>query len=665
MARKELSLVPEWLKGAAATAATGGVSQFPQSPFHQGYSISSERDSSAHAFPERVLYPPSWRSDTSDGLIEHSAEQSLRPRSFVSGRSRVYQNNGIDLDAHSNHDWNLHNSLMHGERSKDTALDISGSNEKQKDRYPSEFFAFDRQTSEKYITYAPDITISPVQSMVRCQKSLGNGGERTAIESAASPIRGVGLAGSIQHATFEKKFPSLNSQDRLYALQSNLGDISLLNSRLLEEPSSRTNSKHVFSSDISIACFDGVPNSEAAVGSTGTTEPFKISDARDKTVLSADMTAAPVAPSIASTQASVSSSTHVLKPAKLAVETQPLEAVALRQLRPLVPMKPAFSRIMGLSPRDKLQLNAAKKVKPVVPVTSWVTRTSSQPFNASHHQELPTNGKLVLRKNSREAAATNASFTKLEGGTCVPLVASSGTNLAMGKIGVSNTSTTNVNFLKQPKKSLVRIGAPIPVSQTAADVGTVKQYMARKSTSHDKRILVQTQNRSEFFNALRRKAAVGEAALSKFDNKTSVLRNRNEVFARDENQDESVMKNDALLGDVHSGLDGIAVQKSFSSMSISGNVNGTQKGNPANVLILEGMKAVVSQSTAEDLSTGMLPASHVAGSEEEEAAFLRLLGWQESAEEGEEALTEEEINAFYQEHKFTLTHLAKTKVEKC
>ena len=33
-------------------------------------------------------------------------------------------------------------------------------------------------------------------------------------------------------------------------------------------------------------------------------------------------------------------------------------------------------------------------------------------------------------------------------------------------------------------------------------------------------------------------------------------------------------------------------------------------------------------------------------SEEEEAAFMRSLGWEENAEDGE--LTEEEINSFYQ-----------------
>ena len=35
--------------------------------------------------------------------------------------------------------------------------------------------------------------------------------------------------------------------------------------------------------------------------------------------------------------------------------------------------------------------------------------------------------------------------------------------------------------------------------------------------------------------------------------------------------------------------------------------------------------------------------------DEEEAAFLRSLGWVEDSGEDEEGLTEEEINAFYQE----------------
>jgi len=42
--------------------------------------------------------------------------------------------------------------------------------------------------------------------------------------------------------------------------------------------------------------------------------------------------------------------------------------------------------------------------------------------------------------------------------------------------------------------------------------------------------------------------------------------------------------------------------------------------------------------------------SVMGGSEEEENAFLRSLGWEENAG-GEEALTEEEINSFYQEMK--------------
>ncbi|KAJ7297787.1 hypothetical protein O6H91_Y036000 [Diphasiastrum complanatum] len=631
MERKEPSLVPEWLKGAAA-GATGGVSQFPQSSFHQdgssGSLHSSKRvapnaiaDSSPHAFPERAVHPSSRRPGTGDGLLEHSAERFPRPKSsFVSSRSSFHHGNGLDLDTQSNHEWNHEKFRLQRERSKDIALDSAGNHKKEKDQYCSESSSLRRQSTEKHIRYAADVPIRRMNSMVKLSKN----------ESSSHPITGSGLASNMQKAVFEQNFPSLNAQERLAAVHSSLGNVYVLNSSLLEEPSSRTDG---ISSKVRVAYWDKVPYNDMDVGSSGMSdEPTKSSDSIQNNVLSADLAASISQPML--------SSTHVLKPAKLAGGTRQLEEIALKQLKQLVPKKPVFSKLMEVEP---------------VMVTSCITQASSQAFNATTlcpELSKPTDENLVAEKNSREAVVSSAPLAKLEGGTFVPLPASSSTNAAMVKKGVSRKNGMNAgfSFLKKPKQLLDRRAVPIAsVTLTGAEGGTSQQFKEGSSTGNGRRISVQAKNRSEFFNALRRKAAGGGTALSTSDNKNSMVGDKiEEVCARDELEDDNVPEEGNLQGSAPT-VDGIEVPKSSSNLSIAGNFSGTKREFPANGLILEGSQAIVKESTADDLSLGTLQVSGDAGSEEEETAFLRSLGWQENTKEGEEALTEEEINAFYKE----------------
>lgn len=71
-----------------------------------------------------------------------------------------------------------------------------------------------------------------------------------------------------------------------------------------------------------------------------------------------------------------------------------------------------------------------------------------------------------------------------------------------------------------------------------------------------------------------------------------------------------------------------------------GNLNGYISGQ---------LETTIRDASETDTSISTNRVSVKVGSEEEEAAFLRSLGWEENAG-GEEGLTEEEINSFYQEH---------------
>ncbi len=75
-------------------------------------------------------------------------------------------------------------------------------------------------------------------------------------------------------------------------------------------------------------------------------------------------------------------------------------------------------------------------------------------------------------------------------------------------------------------------------------------------------------------------------------------------------------------------------------------IEGKEKESAINGLIMqEGPnEQLFKPETLPSVASGGATAS-----EEEEAAFLRSLGWEENAEGGEEALTEEEISAFFQE----------------
>lgn len=246
-------------------------------------------------------------------------------------------------------------------------------------------------------------------------------------------------------------------------------------------------------------------------------------------------------------------------------------------------------------------------------------------------------------------ASTKAESSCQVNAATVGSVVASGGGAASGAVP---TITVAIAPRKQ-KQLLDRRAVPIaPASVSSASDGG--SGLKPKDGGDDKRPQVQAQNRSDFFNALRRKAA-GVVSVSGNNEKSDVALvkcgNIGETDLRDTLCPNFSRSAAQLAGYDANGMvqspglvDNINVAEShFLSVDVG-------KGNSGSGPTVDGVKILSPDSSdLNDPSATRQGDSLVGGSEEEEAAFLRSLGWEESAEGGEEALTEEEINAFYQE----------------
>ncbi|ERN08299.1 hypothetical protein AMTR_s00156p00043680 [Amborella trichopoda] len=255
-----------------------------------------------------------------------------------------------------------------------------------------------------------------------------------------------------------------------------------------------------------------------------------------------------------------------------------LEEFAIKQSRQLIPMTPSMPKTLVLSPSEK----------PKPKVTSGATKvgqlpTSSPLLNSSLRgptirpdpQKPSQPGKLLVLKPSRE------------------------------KNGISSIPKESTS----PSNPITRIAnAPLTVIPAAP-------RNPKAASTDDKRPTSQAQNRSDFFNSLRKKTSSNltprPASMEKSDR---------------ENPITTVERTDEEARDC------LAPEKDRAALPANGDAHEDCAG-----LGEESVKNQASNSV-----------SIIVGSEEEEAAFLRSLGWEENA--GEEALTEEEINAFYKEH---------------
>ncbi|KAJ7552240.1 hypothetical protein O6H91_06G047400 [Diphasiastrum complanatum] len=573
MERKEPSLVPEWLKGAAG-GGTGGTLQFSQQSFHQdgsgslishGYRSSQpetagnsrlgEYDSLPHVtMSERELYRR--RPDSSvTGLSDRSSSDlgtffHSKP-SFVFGRGSFYHSNeGLDRDSHlriSDHGWNYDKDRGYRDWDKDRASAFTAVN-KDKNRESTDVSALQRLSAGKTTRYDIELPLRRVQSMVASRRIDVNGDKEPATE----------LVGALT--------------DVLSPRAAAASSESVLSIR-------EAASSHF-------------------IGSTNTT----MKETTTKTV----------------EEPSFTRSLSTIKPV---VESLRLEELELRQSRQLIPMKPSIPKTMVVSPREKLKPKVIRSVEM---------------------------GPSIVPKGNL------------------------GSNLAVDSLGISQTSGPNAGstFQRKPKQLFDRRAVPISSSplNSGTDGGPTQRPKEPGAGAEDKRPSVQVQNRTDFFNTLRRKAAESGDNRSNFVRSDSVLVDKTEEPSKKNELDTSLAISKNYAGDDATKLQESRTKESevhdndsktiFSDSTLEttiiarSNSHGKNVRISANGLIVDEVEFATTKSSM-DLSDKVSDAA--TNYEEEEEAFMRSLGWEDNAEE-EEALTEEEIKAFYEQHgKFLAT----------
>ncbi|MCO5614339.1 hypothetical protein L7F22_068617 [Adiantum nelumboides] len=246
----------------------------------------------------------------------------------------------------------------------------------------------------------------------------------------------------------------------------------------------------------------------------------------------------------------------------------------------------------GSTAASKLQLNSSQK-----------SVTSSKPDSLRSSQ-----GKLLVLKSGKDGGVLMTTTPKSDG--AVVLQASS-----QGNIGAVSAGSST---LVQRKQSVDRRGSAVADASRAKDTAHLPE---------EKRTTLNAQNRSDFFNALRKKAAGNGSNVN-----VSTVESKNDPDLANQGSpvdDKIEVKENGICHELHS----TSKIQCNGEVIISSEIGLTEDG-----LGKDNLDILPKEESRHSPSPGDL--------EEEEAAFMRSLGWEEN-EEGSE-LTEEEINAFYE-----------------
>ncbi|CAK9883217.1 unnamed protein product [Sphagnum jensenii] len=676
MDRSEPSLVPEWLRGA------GGATHHVQpSSAHQGASNADYISPRSYsALSERNYYSAGRRGGggRSSSVNERSLQDwdpySRGYTNFVrSPVSRTYEaTERIDRDAQREWDWDRDRNG----HDRDRVSGFGGVDDLDRDQqHLDTSLSYWRPGLGPNLGVRHEVEPLPLrrsQSMTLTARALENGekkmlgGEQGGLPSVL-PATSGSLTSSMQKAAFERNFPSLGAQDRGASgvvVQPNLGHVAVLSPRpLWQGPSttrldgtrSSTLSPGLPSSGVNRGLVAGSGGSGANIGAEGWSSALAEAPSALMGGLAAINGTSVADPTITSVS-SVSSGTIVVTtsgtsanptkmvdalvqnpprfhaPPQQSAEKQRLEELALKQSRQLIPMKPSLPKNMGLSPREKLKPKVVRTQDVVTPPAGMKVRqpvgssASSSPYRlpASQHAETP---KVLAHKMNKEIGSVlllSQPDSALKGNSSPLGPISVGVSLGSA-VGNASGGGGNISYTPRKQKQLLdRHALPIPPLSLPAgsmdgSLGGIRPKDGLNGTlagTDDRRPPMPTQNRVDFFNALRKKASVG-AALSA-------------AGMRDQ---MTTKKSDFVNG------------KELVASLTNQNVASPEESTINGVIMKEGSNEQLFETeVSANVASGGATAS-----EEEEAAFLRSLGWEENAEDGEEALTEEEISAFYQE----------------
>ncbi|MBA0837464.1 hypothetical protein Goarm_009622 [Gossypium armourianum] len=396
------------------------------------------------------------------------------------------------------------------------------------------------------------------------------------------------IGSSIPKAVFEKDFPSLGTEER-----QGVPEMVRVSSPGL---SSASQSLPVGNS----ALIDGegwtsalaeVPSvvGSSSTGTLSASQPASTSGSGASSISS----------SLNMAEALAQAPSRTRTPPMLSVNTQRREELAIKQSRQLIPVTPSMPKGSVLNSADKSKAKPAARISE----TNVVVKSGLQPQPLTHQgnqslhgghvkSDMPkTSGKLLVLKPGWENGVSSPTQKD---------IASSAT--------ITNNRVTTSQHAVAPIKSAPARNSNSPKLSSgelkAASINPIAGFTVEKRPS-----LAQTQSRNDFFNLLKKKTSTNTSAgLS--------------------DPDPHISTSTTEKSEVTKEVDG-------GSATAHADENGTA--------------AASNGDTCSDDGEKNMSATAMVYPDEEEAAFLRSLGWEENTGE-DEGLTEEEINAFYQEY---------------
>ncbi|KAK8522296.1 hypothetical protein V6N12_056011 [Hibiscus sabdariffa] len=287
-------------------------------------------------------------------------------------------------------------------------------------------------------------------------------------------------------------------------------------------------------------------------------------------------------------------------PPMLNVETQRVEELAIKQSRQLIPLMTILTpKTPVVSPSEKLKPKVGQQLHPSVSVNSSRGGTSR-----SDSIQVSKESRLCILKPSREPNGVSLVITK------------------------DNLSPTNGNsqVVNSPLSITLSAAASAPFksSSNSPRSATAERNQAQLRLTMEKRATAQAQSRNDFFNLLKKKSTM--------------------------NSTSSVLDpGPAVSQPVSEKPDELGTEDSSSSIALK----------DAGVLSPEISTAGLPTDNRSEISLNgdaYTEPQHCSRNgewhsspDEEEAAFLRSLGWEENAGD-DDGLTEEEINAFLEQY---------------
>ncbi|CAA2934739.1 Hypothetical predicted protein [Olea europaea subsp. europaea] len=291
---------------------------------------------------------------------------------------------------------------------------------------------------------------------------------------------------------------------------------------------------------------------------------------------------------------------------QLPAGTQRLEKLAKKQSRQLIPVTPSMLKPLVLTSSDKQKTKGGQLHFPISPSLS-ASQSPRGGLAKSDVSKTSNVGKLHVLKPVREQNAVSSAAKD-------DLSSTSSSKLVNSSLSITPSASAAVPIMFPPNNSI------IPAEHRPVSIAL------------EKRPTPQAQSRNDFFKLMRKKSTANSSSIpdQSMANSLSVSDHGTSVSppATDKYGELEV----TTLSTCNAGDAPLCVSPSEGHLS---DKNGDLIYNDD---ACEGQKYV---------SNGKKHQSSDPIISEEEAAFLRSMGWEENADEG--GLTEEEISAFYRD----------------